>query len=94
MDAKIGIVSDEDLLKEMFLLRNHIKITIGKFITNNEERLKIDDLSIGSVLLELGCEIYDVCNIPKSEFMRIIEGQFDITRERLAQQQAEGSEKQ
>jgi hypothetical protein len=94
MDIKVGVVNDEQLLREMFKLRIHLRTTIGRFLTGLPENSKLDDLSIGSVLLELGCEIYDICDVPKDDFMKIIEGQFDITRERLAMLQAECAGKQ
>lgn len=94
MDVQFGIVTDEQLLDEMHLLRNKIRITVRNFIMSLPEDARIDDLNIGSVLMELGCEIYDICNIPKDEFMKVIGGQFDITRERLAQMQAESADKQ
>ena len=94
MDVQFGIVTDEQLLDEMHRLRHKIKLAVGSFIMSLPEDARIDDLNIGSVLMELGCEIYDICNIPKDEFMKVVDGQFDITRERLAQIQAESADKQ
>ena len=94
MDIEVGIVRDEQLLDEMHVLRDRIKREVGRFIMSLPENAMIDDLNIGSVLLELGCEIYDICNVPRDEFMKMIGGQFDITRERLAQIQAEMADKQ
>jgi len=94
MDIRVGIVTDEQLLDEMHVLRGRIKSEVGRFLMSLPEDASIDDLNIGSVLLELGCEIYDICNVPRDDFIKMVGGQFDITRKRLAQLQAEMADKQ
>lgn len=94
---EIGIVTDEELLKQMFKTRNFIRSTLGMFVVTHSEDFEkagLDDSHIASVLIEISCEICEICDVSKEDFMRMAEGQFDITSKRVAQEQAESATKQ
>lgn len=96
--SRIKQVEDEALLDEMGTLQSFIKQAVGTYLTigreKEVERVGLNDMHIVSILVQISCELAVMHEIPQKEFAEMVDTQFHLTHQRMAEKESLSATKQ